>query len=171
MAFAASKRKKIKSRIKPFQGLKLTSLVDLFTLILVFLLKSYSAVELNVQISKNLHLPSSISRKLPVDTVIITVAKNAILVDGIGVAEVDENLQIKNVEAAELGVPQLTHFLKRKHDIFQRQARARGEEFKGEVTLQCDKDIPYGLLKRIIKSAGDAHFSSFKLMAFKRDMQ
>jgi len=168
LAFAASKRKmQTRSRIKPFTSLRLTSLVDMFVIILVFLLKSYSVVELNVQVQDNLHLPSSVSRKLPMETVILTIAKNAILIDGIAVAKVGENFEIAGVEATDAGVPAVTTLLSRKYKKYQRQAKARQETFKGDLTVQCDKEIPYRLLKRLIKSAGDAHFSDFKLMAFK----
>ncbi len=170
MAFAASKRKvQMRSRIKPFSSLRLTSLIDMFVIILVFLLKSYSVVELNVQIQDNMHLPTSISRKLPMETVVLTVAKNAILVDGIGVAEVGENFEVVGVETNEAGIPAVTTLLERKYKAFEKQAKAREDDFKGELTVQCDKDIPYRLLKRLIKSAGDAHFSDFKLMAFKQE--
>ncbi len=170
MAFAASKRKvQMRSRIKPFAGLRLNSLIDMFVIILVFLLKSYSVVELNVQIQDNLHLPTSISRKLPMETVVLTVAKNAILVDGIAVAAVGADFEVSGVEAKEAGIPVVTELLSRKFKTFEKQASAREEEFKGELTVQCDKEIPYRLLKRLIKSAGDAHFSNFKLMAFKAE--
>jgi Biopolymer transport protein ExbD/TolR len=168
LAFAASKRKmQTTSRIKPFTSLKLTSLIDMFTIILVFLLKSYSVVELNVQVQDNLHLPNSVSRKLPMETVVLTIAKNVILIDGIAVAQVGENFEVAGVEASDAGVPAVTTLLSRKFKAFERQAQARQEKFKGELTVQCDKEIPYRLLKRLIKSAGDAHFSDFKLMAFK----
>ena len=38
-----------------------------------------------------------------------------------------------------------------------------------DVTVQADRSIPYRLLKRVIKSAGDARFANFKLMAFKEE--
>jgi len=168
LAFAASKRKmQTTGRIKPFTSLRLTSLIDMFTIILVFLLKSYSVVELNVQVQDNLHLPSSVSRKLPMETVVLTIAKNVILIDGINVAKVGENFEVIGVEATDEGVPVVTQLLSRKFKAFERQAQARQETFKGELTVQCDREIPYRLLKRLIKSAGDAHFSDFKLMAFK----
>ena len=169
MAFAASKRKRIGGHLKPFGQLKLTSLIDMFTIILVFLLKSYSGVEFNVQISKDLHLPTSISQKLPTDTVILTVAKNAILVDGAALARVNENFEVEGVSSEETGIPILTSVLKAKYASYSRQAQGRKEGFKGDVTVQADRSIPYRLLKRVIKSAGDARFANFKLMAFKEE--
>ncbi|MCZ7585319.1 MAG: biopolymer transporter ExbD [Deltaproteobacteria bacterium] len=131
MAFAASKRKRIKGRLKPFEQLKLTSLIDMFTIILVFLLKSYSAVEFNVPASKDLHLPTSVSQKLPVDTVVVTVAKNAVLVDGAVAARVTGEFEVEGVDAAEPSVPLVTTVLKAKFSQFSRQAQGRKETFRG----------------------------------------
>ena len=75
--------------------------------------------------------------------------------------------EVLGLEASDAGVPAVTKLLSRKFKSFERQAQARQETFKGALTVQCDKEIPYRLLKRLIKSAGDAHFSDFKLMAFK----
>lgn len=169
MAFAASKRKRIKSHLKPFGQLNLNSLIDMFTIILVFLLKSYSAVEFNVQISDDLHLPTSISQKLPVDTVVLTVARNAILVDGGRVTDVDKEFEVPGVDPEATSIPDLKAVLQSKFQTFNTQAEARGEKYLGEITVQADKDIPYKLLKRVIKSAGEAQFSTIKMMAFKQE--
>ena len=40
MAFAATKRKRIQLHRKPVQQLKLTSMIDMFTILLIYLLKS-----------------------------------------------------------------------------------------------------------------------------------
>lgn len=170
MAFAATKRKRIKGRMKKVGQLPLTSLIDIFTNILVFLLLNYSAVEMNVQVQQNLHLPTSISQKLPVDTVILTVAKNVIMVDGDAVLRVNEsNFEVDGIASNEPSLPGLTSILKKKYEQFSNQAKRRGEEYKGEITVQADRDIPYLLIKRVIKSAGDASFANFKMMAFKED--
>ncbi|MBZ0271418.1 biopolymer transporter ExbD [bacterium] len=169
MAFPASKRKRIEGHLKKPEQLRLTSMIDMFTILLVFLLKSYSAVEFNVQISKDLHLPTSISQKLPVETVILTVAQNSVLVDGEVVANVDQEFEIVGAERDAIELPTLTAVLKNKYSRFSRQAKGRGEEFRGDITIQADQDIPYKLVKRVIKSAGDAGFANFKLMAFKEE--
>ena len=63
-------------------ALKLTSMIDMFTILLVFLLKSYSAEGQIVTLSKDLVLPESTSEKAPKVTSVISITNEWILVDG-----------------------------------------------------------------------------------------
>ena len=61
--------------------LNITSMMDMMTIILVFLLKSFSATEVTVTPSSNLKLPQSNADKQPSVALNVVVAKNAIVVD------------------------------------------------------------------------------------------
>lgn len=169
MAFAASKRKKIKSHLSGPSQLKLTSMIDMFTILIVFLLKSYSAVELNVISSPNLSLPTSISTKIPSETLILTVAKNAIIVEGKAVVELTKNYDVVGMSPDELVIKSLYSVLSYHSKKLSKQAEAYGNDFKGEITLQGDKDISFKLLKRVIVTAGKAEFGEFKLATYKQE--
>ncbi|NOY24597.1 MAG: hypothetical protein GXP62_01875 [Oligoflexia bacterium] len=63
-------------------GLTITSMMDMMTIILVFLLKSYSTNDVSVAPSASLQLPSSTSAKAPELAVNLVVAKDQVVVDG-----------------------------------------------------------------------------------------
>ena len=61
MAFAPSKAKKHRRRRNPSMVLQITSMMDIFTILLVFLLKSYSAEGQLVRIAEAIKVPTSTS--------------------------------------------------------------------------------------------------------------
>jgi biopolymer transport protein ExbD len=63
-------------------GLNITSMMDMMTIILVFLLKSYSTQDISVAPSEDLELPTFIVQKAPEMVVSVVVSKSKIVVDG-----------------------------------------------------------------------------------------
>ena len=63
-------------------SLGLTSMIDVFTILLLFLLKSYSINEFTVTPPKNIELPQSISQKNPPQSIVIIATKDTLSVDG-----------------------------------------------------------------------------------------
>ena len=93
MAKAPSAKREKASR-DPLK-LNITSMMDMFTIILVFLLKSYSASpEAAVSLSSEITLPSSSSDKPPIAAVSVVVTQKQVLIDDSGrvtvVAEIEE---------------------------------------------------------------------------------
>lgn len=193
MAFAATKRKRIQLRRKPIQQLKLTSMIDMFTILLVYLLKSYSPTD-TPPVDKALRLPASISTKVPIESTIIQAAQNMIIVDGHPIVMVDaqndyklfllkvdergELVQTKNKEfiaekeisEKSIVLPGLYDVLKSKREQYEKMAASVGQTFKGEITIMCDKELPYEVLKKVMATAGKAGFGDFKFAAFRKEM-
>jgi len=48
-------------------------------------------------------------------------------------------------------------------------ARNPNQPFKGRLLLQCDKDIPFSLLREVMYTAGQAQFGEFKFVVFKSE--
>jgi biopolymer transport protein ExbD len=192
MAFAATKRKRIQLRRKPVQQLKLTSMIDMFTILLVYLLKSYSPTE-TPPVDNALRLPASISTKVPIESTIIQAAQNMIIVDGHPIIMVDsqdehklfllktnergelvQTADKKFIASTEIGekvivLPGLYDSLKTKREQYEQLAANVGQTFKGEVTIMCDKDMPYAVLKKVMATAGKAGFGDFKFAAFRKE--
>ena len=192
MAFAASKRKRIQLRRKPFEQLKLTSMIDMFTILLVYLLKSYSPTD-TPPVDPHLKLPASISTKVPIETTIIQAAQNMLIVDGLPIIMVDNSDNHKlyrlkvdgrgravktrdgkfiaeaEIAAATIVLPGMYESLKNKREHYESVAAKLGQTFKGEITIMCDKEMPYKILKRVMATAGKAGFGDFKFATFRKD--
>jgi len=167
MAFAASKRKRIGVKRKPAETLKLTSLMDLMTTIIVFLLQSFSATEFAVQVSDELHLPDSVNTKVPIESVQIIISARAIVVEGKAVARITDQYEIEGVAPDELYAPTVYAALKKQADIEKARAKRFGKEFNGNITIQAHQKIPFKLLVKALVTAGKAEFGNIKFMAFK----
>jgi biopolymer transport protein ExbD len=190
MAFAATKRKRIGLHRKPVEQLKLTSMIDMFTILLIYLLKSYSPTE-TPSMDRQLQLPASISTKVPIETTIVQAARNMIIVDGRPIIMVDQEEDFKLyllkvnksgipehtadgsfiaeavIDESQIYLPRLLDTLEAKRKHYEKVAKRLGNSFRGEITIMCDKKMPYKILKKVMATAGRAGFGDFKFAAFR----
>ncbi|MDE2372200.1 MAG: biopolymer transporter ExbD [Burkholderiales bacterium] len=139
-----------RSRNQTLVDLNLVSLIDVFTILIFFLLSSSGGVETLVS-PKAVQLPLAHAEQAPKPTVVVVVAGDEILVDGRRVARVADALG-----AADDRVPALRAEL----DVLAARAPLRaGNAGAGRaVTLMADKDIPYRLLRKLLATCADAGF-------------
>ena len=148
--------------------LNITSLMDIMTIILVFLLKSYSTDDIAVAPSENLLLPVSSSKKPPTLAVNTVISKVAITVDGKEVVKVVGN-QVQDQDKRGATIIPLLDVLKASADESKANASSGNEKdegFTGRILLQCDRDIPYTLVKEVMYTAGQAKFHEFKFVVY-----
>jgi biopolymer transport protein TolR len=145
------KRAERKERNKTGLDMNLVSLIDIFTILIFFLMSSAAGVEILTP-GKAVSLPQSSAEKTPKETVVITVSGPDILVEGRRVATVTDAL------AAE---GDLIAGLKEELDIQAQRATLRPEnKAQGKtITIMGDKDIPYSLLRKVMVTAARADFS------------
>ncbi len=163
MAFIPSRRKKHDTDPGKVR-LNLTSMMDMFTIILVFLLKTYSTEGMLIHPSDLLTLPSSTIEKSPEVALDLIVSKQSIVVNH---EEVEKVSNIINQEG--LIIPNLLNTLK----IYSREAKRMeelyGTKFSGKVTIQADKEIPYKLLVKIMATCGRADYPNMRFVVYKRE--
>ncbi len=146
--------------------LKLTSMIDMFTILLVFLLKSYSAEGEIMSVSPDLKLPESTAQKSPQTASIVTVTEDLILMDGSEVAKVSDVMR----SSVNL-IPRLMNDLKRKRQLSE-QVRAISTSdigFSGKISIQADRELPYIVIKKIIYTCGQVGFNDIMLAVTKPD--
>lgn len=146
------KRAERQSRNQSALDMNLVALIDIFTILIFFLLSSAAGVEILTN-SKSVKLPESISQKAPVETVVVTVTASEIVVDGRLVARVDEALAAEG----DLIAP-----LKAELDLLQANRKVIREDNAAQaraVTIMGDKEIPYRLLRKVMYTAAQANFS------------
>ena len=145
------KRAARKERNKTGLDMNLVSLIDIFTILIFFLLSSASGVEI-LPSSKSVKLPESTSEKSPRETVIVMVNGTDIVVEGRRIASVADVLRTDG---------DLIATLKSELDLqSSRQVIRKENEGKSKaVTIMGDKDIPYRLLRKVMYTAARANFS------------
>jgi biopolymer transport protein ExbD len=174
----------LKTARRPVQeaGLNITSMMDMMTIILVFLLKSYSTSDVSVAPSEDLELPVSTVKKQIEMAVNLIVSKKNIVVDGVPVLSLEKVPDEDNPGQSKLQVPEdqrngqlieaLLDELSKKADIAKNIGQQSGSEehaFKGRLLIQCDKKLPFEVLRQVMYTAGQAQFSEFKFVVYKQE--
>ena len=132
--------------------LLLVSMIDIFTILVFFLMANLSEVEV-LQISSNIKLPDSASKSKPKIELMVLVDHDDILVQGKKVARVSE--------IATSG----TSLIAGLRSELREQAGRIGPmpEAGYDITVMGDKTIPYWVLKQIIMTCQDADFAHVSL--------
>ena len=145
------KRAERRSRNQTMVDMNLVSLIDVFTILIFFLLSNSGGVEI-LPSPKAVQLPESVSEKAPRENLIVVVSGSEILVDGRKVANVADVLAMEG----DLIAP-----LKAELDLqANRQViRKENEAQSRQLTIMGDKDIPYRLLRKIMVTSARANYS------------
>jgi biopolymer transport protein ExbD len=146
MAFAPTKGKKHKSEASARLELNMTSLIDMFTCLLAFLLKSFSAEGALVTPSDGLELPKSVASERAKPGLTIEIGKNEVVVEGALVANTAD--LAKTDYEALLKSPMYADLDKRHKAALAMEQY--GTKFEGEVIIQGDKDIPFSALYKVM---------------------
>jgi biopolymer transport protein ExbD len=145
------KRAERRNRNKTMVDMNLVSLIDVFTILIFFLLSNSGGVE-TLPSPKAVHLPESVAEVSPRDTVVVIVSGTEIIVDGRKVAMVSDVLAMEG---------DMIEPLKAELDLqANRQVvRKENEAQSKRLTIMGDKDIPYRLLRKIMFTSARANFS------------
>ena len=144
------KRAERKARNHTGLDMNLVSLIDIFT-ILIFFLMSSTGVEV-LATARAVKLPESTADRTPRETVVVTVSGQDIVVDGRKVASVAEVIDA----ADDLIAPLKTELdLQSARQVIRTENRAQAKT----LTILGDKDIPYRLLRKVMVTASKANFS------------
>ncbi len=154
------RRAERKSRNQSMVDMNLVSLIDVFTILIFFLLFNTGVEILPTAAVK---LPQSVAEKAPLETVVVILSGEDIVVEGRQVAKVAEVMALPG----DLIAP-----LKAELDLqAQRQVvRKENEAQSKALTIMGDKDIPYQLLRKVMFTAARANFSDVSFAVRRRDL-
>jgi biopolymer transport protein ExbD len=136
--------------------LDITSLLDVLVILLVFLLKSYSATGELAKIPKGVTLPKSDSQTLNNPGVIVQASKSQIWVD-------DKEIEGQNINQKITNLYNILESKKQTVQNIQKSAK-NAVKFTGKVNLVLDKDIKYNYLRSILKVAADAGYQTYQFI-------
>jgi biopolymer transport protein TolR len=155
-----------KKSANEFAKPQMTSLVDVLTVLVFFLLKNFSTEGDIMTPAKNLELPESTAKTKPEIGLVIAISQKHIMVEGAPVALVSEEQEREGTL-----IPGLSTVLEEKR----KQTEAIAEfdknvEFKGNLSIQGDRKIPYWLLQKVLATCGENGYSSFALAVSKKNV-
>ncbi len=150
--------------------LNITPMMDMMTILLVFLLKSFASSAQDISVA-NLTLPHSTTKLQVEEALQLMVTTREILLDQKVVAELDENGNIKEDDLPEgpngYLIAPLYDTLENRADYFKRIEEFGGTQFIGRIAIVADRSTSYRTLFKILYTAGRAEFGLFKLFVQK----
>ena len=141
--------------LKPAK-LNLVSLMDIFTILVFFLLINSGDSEI-VRISNNIKLPDSVAETTPELTVNVLVTKTEVIVNGRPVATMDEVVESNN--GVIPGLEEELKYLASKRTVLTEDEKQKGRA----VTILGDQSIPYELLKRVMTTCAKTNYRDLSM--------
>lgn len=140
--------------------LQMTSMMDILTVLLLFLLKSFVVEGEVITPVPGVDLPESTSDGRPADSVVVAVFDDTIMLDGQAVGTVADALAGADPVIAPLAA-RLDETRARGAEI----SRRRGDEdaFRGRVSIQGDRAIPFALLERVMFTCSHSGYADISL--------
>lgn len=135
-------------------GLNLVSLMDIFTILVFFLLVNSSSTQ-QLPSSKDIQLPKSVAETLPKETLVIAISNNDLLVGGRRIVRVKDFINSNNKVIPALE-EELTY-------QFKRSRSKKSKDGQREITILGDQEIPFKALKKIMATCTKTNYSRISL--------
>ncbi|MCD6581864.1 MAG: biopolymer transporter ExbD [Desulfuromusa sp.] len=149
---------------KKTPGLNLTSLMDVFTILVFFLLANSSSSEV-LATPKLIKLPTSVVEAKPRETVVIMVSPTTVIVQGEVVIGTPELLDSTNAS-----IPAITERLSQlERNIIGINTKEIVES--KEITVLADKTIPFRVLKKIMLTCTASGYGKISLAVIRKASQ
>jgi len=161
---ALGKRKRRKEQFIP-PKLQITSMMDMFTIILIFLLFSFSDKPETMKLEKNLELPVSTAKLDYNENIKLVLSQNSLYLGDEKIAWIKygkiEGLHSLHLEELKLYSELKTYREEKKADA----AETSKEE---SILFLCDKRLEFKTINNIIKTAGLAGYPNFQFGVLKK---
>jgi len=155
-------------------SLQITSMADIFTIILVFLLKSYSTGVSNVSPSQGVLLPEAKAQPQMKDALKVEILKDSVLVDqkpAVGLKNFAFTDAAPKATSAtgETGATGGDVSAEISKALMAQRKNMTGNEIDSHLLLLADQRTPYATLRRVMNSAASAGFVDLQLAVVQAD--
>jgi biopolymer transport protein ExbD len=141
--------------------LNVVPMVDMMTMLVIFLLQQFSSTGDVLYMQKDIKLPDARHGQMIELEPVVTISPTEIAVVGVKVADVSE---LDSADSGYLNVPGVEERLrdeKKKWDFLHQQDP--NKNWEGQVNIQADKAVPFRVVKRVMYSCGVAGYFSVNL--------
>ena len=148
-----------------FADLLITPLVDMFVIIVLFLIANFSATGELIQQSKDVQLPEAAHvQEIQADPVVM-VTMNEVFCDGQSIGRVEDFTRDEylNIPALEEKMRDMKKRFEDLHSMVQ-----GAEEFKGNINIQAHKEVQFKILKRVMFSSASAGYGNINFAVLSR---
>jgi biopolymer transport protein ExbD len=144
--------------------MNLTSLMDVFTILVFFLLVNSASTEV-LETPKRITLPDSVVEEKPRETVVIFVSRDEVTVQGEPVALVADILETDRQNIYPIG-ERLAELSKNIIGL-----RTRNVAESQEVTILADKSVPFSVVKKVMSTCTSQGYGRISLAVMQKGSQ
>src|SRR5512133_3542939 len=150
-------------------GLIITSLIDFFSVVVIYLMKSYSSEGSILTNADNLVLPNSNSITKPKEIhVQVAAANDMILVDNVPVVPTDDVRKIPQTDPNPI-IKKLEEKLKSCYAAEEEMVRLGAlNKIEGDITIQVDKNVDFDVLFKIMNTCGSVGYNKMNFAVMSR---
>jgi biopolymer transport protein ExbD len=140
--------------------LNVVPMVDMMTMLVIFLLQQFSSTGEVLYMQKDIKLPDAQHGQMIEIAPVVAISQSEVAVVGVKVADIAE----LDSDSGLLNIPGLEEKLrdeKKRWDFIHQQDPDR--KWEGMVNIQADKSVPFRIVKRVMFSCGVAGYFSVNL--------
>ena len=144
------------SKKSGYADLLITPLVDMFVIIVLFLIANFSATGEVLNMTKDIQLPEAVNVKEVEMHPVVMVSSDQVSVSGTVIGRVEDL-----VKDDYLSIPALEEKLremKKQYEDLHALAKDDANGFKGDVNIQGHKDVDWSIVKRVLASCAAAGY-------------
>jgi biopolymer transport protein ExbD len=142
-----------------YADLLITPLVDMFVIIVLFLIANFSATGEVLMMTKDIQLPEAVNVKEVEMNPVVMVSNDQVSISGTIVGRVEDLVKDEylNIPALE---EKLRDMKKQFEDLHAMAGGGEGNTFKGDVNIQAHKEVEFRIIKRVMFSCATAGYNN-----------
>jgi len=149
-------------------SLNLTSMMDMFTIILVFLIFSFSNQDQNLKLDGDLTLPESTAGLEFKWAINVNLTPTELKVEGNTIAKIrNGKLPSSKVDKEKKRILPLYNLLKKYREI-ENQESVNPTEDETVISFQADKNLPFEIVDLVMKTSAQAGYPNFRFVVMKK---
>jgi biopolymer transport protein ExbD len=145
--------------------LNLTPMMDIMTMLLVFLVKSFAEEPENINVNLKMTPPQSTTQVMMEAATKVTISQDKVLVDE---REILDTAQIVAGQGGQASIPLLRDALLERADHLKALENRGGTVFDGRLLVVADETTPYSVITSVLVTAGESKFSEYKLVVMQK---
>ncbi|HEX8705058.1 MAG TPA: biopolymer transporter ExbD [Myxococcaceae bacterium] len=165
----ARKKRKEREAAGEIKELNITAMMDMMTILLVFLLKSFASSSAAITASEDVRPPVSSTRASPKDTVAVTITPRNIMVGDKEVVRLANGVVPPDQLQGRLVVGLDAQLKKEVEKLKYIANRNPAAPFSKELSVIGDKKVPYDLLLTVLYTAGQNELENYRFVVLKKE--
>ncbi|MFP2930142.1 ExbD/TolR family protein [Pyxidicoccus sp. 3LG] len=165
----ARKKRKEREAAGEIKELNITAMMDMMTILLVFLLKSFASSSAAITASEDVRPPVSSTRATPKDTVAITITPKNIMVGDKEVMRLQNGQLPADKLQGRLVLPLDAALKKEVEKLKYIAERNPAAPFSRELSVIADKKIAYDMLLTVLYTAGQNELENYRFVVLQKD--